>query len=57
MNTGILSHGRHAVEFHCQFVEKVLWAEGYGVGGGGGQLSCKMAGFSDVMHHKLGSLV
>jgi len=55
MNISFYSHGRHAVEFHCQFVEKVLWVEGKGRGRGfgGGQLSCKMVGFSDVMHHKL----
>jgi len=34
MNIGFYSHGRHAVELHCQFVEKVLWVEGQGAGGG-----------------------
>jgi len=28
MNIGFYSHGSHAVEFHCQFVEKVLWVVG-----------------------------
>lgn len=44
MNVGFYSHGRHDVEYHCQFVEKVLWVVGKGGWGGGGSFHVRWLG-------------